>query len=188
MPALDHSAESAPRFKRLLFLQILLILLCVPLGRPVQGLIRLLLQDYRFLSFIALALCALTGLYILIFAIKCSQPRVRTLLAALCTSLAILIFCYCFIVEPIEWTHLLLYGVLSFLACAMCEAQGRGLQKYTLALLISVAVSVLDETLQGIHPQRVFDLRDLILDLCGTVLGLACVSVALKSSPTEQPI
>jgi VanZ family protein len=87
---------------------------------------------------------------------------------------------------PIEYTHLLLYGSLAaFLFLALPP------QKYRLlkTLLISNAISLMDELLQWIHPERVFDLVDLLLNLISMAVGLVLAwpfADSLQSSSTSN--
>ncbi len=78
-----------------------------------------------------------------------------------------------FLLNPllIELTHLAIYGALAIFI--LSAINGTTQRRLLAALLISCAVSLCDECLQGIHPQRFFDLRDLCFNLLGTVLGIS---------------
>lgn len=60
----------------------------------------------------------------------------------------------------IERTHLLLYGVLGVLAWRLLGNWLEGGRRFAWATLLSAAVGLLDELGQGLHPERMFDWRD----------------------------
>ncbi|KMY68936.1 hypothetical protein AAU61_05050 [Desulfocarbo indianensis] len=60
----------------------------------------------------------------------------------------------------IERTHLLLYGVLGVLAWRLLAHWRRGGPRLLGAVLLAALVGLLDELGQGLHPERMFDWRD----------------------------
>lgn len=80
---------------------------------------------------------------------------------------------------PIEWVHVIEYGVLGF-----CVSLGWGRAALWKVALAANAVSVLDEGIQGLTPDRVADLRDLWINFLGVTVGL-CFAAPVRS--TEMP-
>jgi VanZ family protein len=73
----------------------------------------------------------------------------------------------------VEGIHVVQYGVLSLLAV---RALGRALAAwpaaYVASLALTVTVSWASEALQSMTPERVYDLRDVVLDGVSGTLGL----------------
>lgn len=87
------------------------------------------------------------------------------------------------IVAPIERVHFLKYGSLSFFLFFSCYSQ-RAPRARLLArtLGIAMAAGILEECAQHFLPGRVFDLRDISLNLSGAILG------ALLAVVTAYPL
>lgn len=76
------------------------------------------------------------------------------------------------VVAPVEYLHVALYGallVLSVLSFASRPGTSYGVLK---CLLFVNFVSFLEESVQGFTADRIFDLRDLLLNLFGSICGL----------------
>ena len=189
MPALDQKQAQLRLYRRLFFGQMLVIFCCVPLGRPAQRSLTWLLQAFPTqcrITMVALG-AALIGL--LLVQVRRAAPPLAAFLCSAAAAISILAFCCNFVVEPIEWTHLLLYGALAFFASQwLGPVRSASLRAYMRVMAAACLVSLGDETLQAIHPQRVFDLRDLLLNLCGATLGVAySINLGLKQSDLRSP-
>lgn len=84
---------------------------------------------------------------------------------------------------PVEYTHILLYGALSYcLAGSLGQASSR---LYLRVIVLAQIVSLIDEGLQGLHPERFFDIRDLGFNFIGAITGLI-IKFSLK--PKIPPV
>jgi hypothetical protein len=86
--------------------------------------------------------------------------------------------------NPEEAVHLIEYGAL---ALSLLWGQGtHQSNKHALkhAAVISVAVGFGDELLQGINPERFFDLRDIVINLFGSFLALTLFRLKVETSST----
>ena len=83
---------------------------------------------------------------------------------------------------PEERTHLIEYGVLAvFTHEALLEraSQGRRVPRPALIAILTTALfGILDECIQGVLPNRVFDTRDILFNVLAAVMAVAA-SVAL---------
>lgn len=82
--------------------------------------------------------------------------------------IAALIFIYQ-MERPEERVHFLEYGILGFL---VSTAMGTGSRHLIRALLLIVLIGSVDEFIQLLLPNRVGDLRDVLMNATGGVLGL----------------
>ncbi|RME44485.1 MAG: VanZ family protein [Caldilineae bacterium] len=84
---------------------------------------------------------------------------------------------------PEERTHLIEYSVVAaFIYEALAERAGQGRRvpfPPLLAIVLAALVGVLDECLQALLPNRVFDSRDVLFNMLAAVMAVAG-SVALK--------
>ena len=79
--------------------------------------------------------------------------------------------------SPAERLHLAEYGVLSFFLFAALRLDLRGWPLYALALLVAGGIGATDEAVQWLLPNRVFDMRDIGLNILSSGLGLAAVGM-----------
>lgn len=152
----------------------------VPLGRGLQRLANELIVRSGIGEDVAIGACVLLALppvaaYYSALNRACSARYAAghfmlvTLIAAPLASM---------ILVPIELCHLLIFGALGALLRLSLSDTGR--QGDLEAVGLGLAVALTDELLQGLHPERVFDLRDLAFDLGGVVLGLLFVKPLVK--------
>lgn len=78
--------------------------------------------------------------------------------------------------NPEEGIHLMEYGSFALSLAWALPLNTPERKKLAISILGGTALGVLDEVLQGINPQRVFDLRDIAFNF----LGVASASVALS--------
>jgi VanZ family protein len=97
---------------------------------------------------------------------------------------------------PEERVHFLQYAVMALLARSAFGAGRTGRAGMTRALgwaaLLSSALGVADEVLQGLLPNRVFDLRDIAMNVGAVVVALALDELlhdrtGLRQRVSEQP-
>ena len=70
---------------------------------------------------------------------------------------------------PIERVHFIEYGILGWI---VWWAVGNTKNRFLLAIVYILAISVLDEIIQKILPNRVFDIRDIWMNISGGCIGL----------------
>jgi len=63
----------------------------------------------------------------------------------------------------------------------------RGVYLPLQCILIATGVSFVDEILQGLHPDRFFDVRDLLLNLLGTMVGALLFEPLYTKTHQKQP-
>lgn len=103
------------------------------------------------------------GLFIIIGLYVGSIIRIRNIwLMGLLAVIAIIIFKL--IPLPIERIHFIEYGILGWLSY---WAFGKK------ALIYVVTIGIIDELIQGALPNRIFDTRDILMNVIGGGLGIA---------------
>lgn len=97
-----------------------------------------------------------------------------------------------YLAVPAEWVHLITYGLIAATLRAILLRDPQFTLFASPALRIcailgfALLLSLVDEGLQALHPARVFDIRDINLNLLGTILALVLTepiwSVSQKDS------
>jgi len=82
-----------------------------------------------------------------------------------------------------ERFHLMLYGVLGMLIFRTLAPARYSLRFYLLSLNLLLAVSVLDEVIQGWVPGRYYDIRDIGINLFSGVIGLLIMRMMDLDAP-----
>lgn len=166
----------------LVALQVLCIIALVPFGRTVQGIVqdfRTALPDIFQMVIYGVVTTAIIfgGVYYYRLARLASFKRLALHLF-LCTALLII---FTNLVQDIsEYSHLLTYGLLGAFIWLLIIGY-RFNRAMVAASLGCIGVSLMDETLQGLHPQRFFDLRDLWMNLLSSLLGIMLIRPWLTS-------
>ncbi len=97
----------------------------------------------------------------------------------------LLLLCALTVNQTVEWMHPLLYAVLTGTALIASgkpsEAKAR-LWTLTYATIFSIS----DELLQGLDPGRVFDIRDLLINGWGILLGVLFAQPAILRAELES--
>lgn len=90
---------------------------------------------------------------------------------------------------PEEQIHFLQYGLVGVLFLKALKPTGKiTLTAYLVAVGLASLAGWLDEILQGIHPSRVYDRRDIFLNLISAILGLVLykfLALQEKQKPKE---
>ena len=163
----------------------LLIFALVPLGRPLQKFIGHLscfavLADEKRIPAASRAGIICAALYAAIVLGKAGAASLlkHALLAAVI--LALLLQRGFF-----AWVEAVHIPIFALLAALVYLSWGRNI---LLTLLIAACVGALDEVLQGLHPQRVFDPYDIWLNFLSSALGLVLIHPLCSRSgiTTEQ--
>ncbi|MCB0336829.1 MAG: VanZ family protein [Bdellovibrionales bacterium] len=143
-------------------------MLLVPFGRPLQRTLQPELVVFQFSTVLAVI-----GLATAIWYLR------HTLLLwgcqkALFHGAALIFFLSSFALlqsATIEFAHLLLYGGFTFSAASYLSTKGSQGRNFINSQLLNLGLAVFDEFLQWIHPERVFDLRDICLNSIAGVVG-----------------
>lgn len=90
-----------------------------------------------------------------------------------------------FAISAIELTHIPLYGGLCGLLLTYFEEKSR-ISRVVLSVLIASLVSLADELVQGITPDRFFDTRDLALNFASTLIGIFMFLPLTTAGPKSQ--
>lgn len=163
------------------------IFLLVPLAHPlasaiedILGRITRAISPLLLVSLLALAIAPRVKQYYpqILRTIRQTKPLVRLVIAC-SSSIAIWL-----VDSPIEAMHIIIYGTLGFYAASRLRSERRFGASVWLttgaSIMLCFLVGLSDEILQLLHPTRVFDIRDLFLNLFSSITG-ACVSHACYS-------
>lgn len=158
----------------LLCVHSLFLFALVPLARRLEGFFNRVVLSSRPGQAFALLIAVLSLVLILrLFwkrARKFNHSKI-TLLIYLGLLLALSLSISSFCIVPAEFAHLPLYALLGIFAWNSLPGCGF-FKRSGYSLLIVALIGLIDELLQGLHPQRFFDWRDLALNTSGGILGL----------------
>jgi len=121
----------------------------------------------KLFPFILLSLVFLVTVYYLAFVLR--KPKVVSYVLIL-ISFFISILVIKNLKLPAERIHLIEYGILPFFIYRPLSHKTK-LQIYTSIFIIGFVVGVFDEFIQYIIPNRFFDLRDILMNATGVILG-----------------
>ena len=98
--------------------------------------------------------------------------------------LACLLLTYAYLLKyhcrfPAERLHLIEYGLLAYLSYRALRLDFSSVRAYALGFLASSGFGFLDEVIQHILPNRVFELRDVMTNVIASALGLLAVGACL---------
>jgi len=85
--------------------------------------------------------------------------------------------------QPIEQFHFLQYGLLGVLVFWALPGRTYTLQFYCAALTVFLVVGYIDEIIQGLVPDRIYDLQDTGIDVLSAGLGLLLCRLMDLSAP-----
>jgi VanZ family protein len=88
-----------------------------------------------------------------------------------------------FIFYPAEKVHLVEYGILGWMIYQAVRKSGGGIAAgYAWTIVLVVVIGTADETVQAYLPMRVFDFRDIIINIHSGLLGaVACSGLSYQS-------
>lgn len=129
------------------------------------------------LPFAAVAALAAALLWYLAARKRESRIAVYLLLAVLCAA-ALALFRSS--PEPIARIHIAQYAFLGFLVFWAMDGPREGWACCLWAFLAGSALGLADETLQGVLPSRIYDLRDVALNIRSVLLGQAAILFVLR--------
>ena len=79
-----------------------------------------------------------------------------------------------------ERIHVLEYGLLGYLASRDLLKRSISIKPILLVILVVASFALLDEGFQHILPNRFWDLRDIVFNLCGGILGTSLFLIINK--------
>jgi len=91
-------------------------------------------------------------------------------------------------VHPEEAFHLVQYGVLSLLLFRALSHRFRDPSIYAIVALIGTALGILDELIQWMVPQRVFDYRDIGINVLGCGLMQLALAIGIRPAYVRPPL
>ncbi|MCB0318632.1 MAG: VanZ family protein [Bdellovibrionales bacterium] len=166
-------------YRILAILQALFILAFIPFAREIE---RVFLQVSRFLdlsprALLYLGLMITTLLWIYIERINFRKTNIQ----ALFISGFFFFICLYLVQSNAEFFHIFLYAplaIFTYFAFTFYIQKTYICKTFLYCNLISLA----DELLQGLHPERFFDFQDLLLNCATIAFGLSLVYLRQKSS------
>ena len=141
------------------------------------------LRDRGILRTTVAAVFALVAVAVLTHLVRSRAPR-RVWLALPLIALGYTLVYRFAVVAPEERVHLIQYGLLALLIFLALGARATAspspaslTRRLVTAFLATSALGWLDEIFQGIHPERVYDLRDVGLNAISAALALTALAV-----------
>ncbi len=122
------------------------------------------------------AAVATASLYCLVFGCRIRRPAPYLRAAAVLAVAAVAVAAWR--TEPADRFHFVEYGLLFAIALRAVTVDVATTSAYAIASLVTAAVGVLDETLQGMSTVRHFDANDVLLDVASAATA-ALVALAL---------
>jgi glycopeptide antibiotics resistance protein len=89
---------------------------------------------------------------------------------------------------PAEKLHLLEYGVVACLFYRALRTDFPSAKSYVLAFLMSSGFGFLDEIIQYLLPNRVFEIRDVMTNVAASALGLVVLALLITADRHETPV
>jgi len=87
---------------------------------------------------------------------------------------------------PAERLHLMEYGLLAYLSYSALRLHVPRMPAYVLGFLISSAFGFLDEVIQYVLPNRVFEYRDVMTNVIASGLGLLVAGLCLRADLNDE--
>lgn len=143
-------------------LYVLVIYLTLPVMRPLLGLFYKSIGRPK----VVLAVNALLIFAALFVAVKSIRDGIKRFLLIV-IPLAMLMAVAFMLNTPEERVHFMEYGILGFLLIKAFDGQG-----FYPALITVVIIGAGDEIIQGILPNRVGDIRDVVMNAGGGAIGV----------------
>lgn len=141
------------------------------------------LRDRGLLRTTVAAVFALVVVTVLTYLVRRRAPRRVWLALPLIAAGYALVYNFA-VVAPEERVHLVQYGLLALLVFLALSARATASpspaslsRRWVTAFVVTSALGWLDEIFQGIHPERVYDLRDVGLNAISAALALTALAV-----------
>lgn len=88
---------------------------------------------------------------------------------------------------PEERFHLLQYGILSLLCSRALPSSLHGVRRHLLAFMLVCLAGAGDELIQWLRPNRVGDLRDIVINAIAALLAQSLIAITASSETTVKP-
>jgi VanZ family protein len=134
----------------------------------------------------AIALCVAAGLGWIFFVKRDRRPLTLLMLGNVAIAYVLMLSSLADI--PVERFHLIEYGVVGFLALRATRHYFPTPADYGVALLLVFDIGFVDELIQGVLPDRVYDVRDVMTNGIAGLLGLLAVMAARRPMPPAPPL
>ena len=148
------------------------------------------LRDTGVLRVSVLAAFVIAGSAMLWLIFRDRRNRNRQVVGMLALTLA----AYAAVILPMESAeekiHFIEYGIVALLADASAPAGWSGKKRFFLCALFVLAAGWIDELIQALLPNRVYDLRDVAFNATAGVialLALAAVRFSARETPAPAP-
>ncbi len=89
---------------------------------------------------------------------------------------------------PADRIHFVEYGLLAYLAYRPFRIDFSNTKAYIFGFLVATGFGVLDEGIQYLLPNRVFEMRDVVTNAAACVLGLLVVAVLRKPASSKGAV
>ena len=123
--------------------------------------------EQKFLSIVVNIIFIIITLLIIYFLTKKKKSKICFFF--LLIFLFLILFLITRIEKPAERIHFLEYGILGAL---IFKATGKGTKQNIFAIILLFIIAVIDELIQYILPNRVGDIRDVVMNITGGIIGL----------------
>jgi hypothetical protein len=164
---------------------LLLVLLASLWGRTLQRIL-----EGNKLVFLGLGVFTLATLLSWLFShyrIDNRKHLLKSLPLILLSALVMIAIVELSIVAAIERIHFIKYGALTVFLYFSTDGP-RDFRRWFNAAGASAAIGASEECLQYFHPERVFDLRDIWLNMAGCLFGSASIALILVCAKALKPI
>ena len=146
---------------------IFLIYSTLSITRPILNFLYASLGQ-KSLSIIVNIIFVVITVFIIYFLRKKNEFKISFLFLLIILFLIIL-FLISRIERPEERIHFLEYGILGVL---IFKATGKGTKQNIFAIILLFIIAVIDELIQYMLPNRIGDIRDIVINLTGGISGL----------------
>ena len=153
-------------FKTMFWLHLTIIFSLVPLGRTLERILRSILTEIPWLRTASLLIllviiCVTTAIYIISITNRNKKQNYwLSILLTIPITTGLLLTGL-----SVETIHLVLFALLVILLTLAYN------KNFFIAVTLATGIGVCDELLQWIHPERIFDFRDILINLCGAIIG-----------------
>jgi hypothetical protein len=152
----------------------------VPFGRRITEYIDLFVDDSVF-TIIVVGVFAVLAFYVVRFLIRRSNSSAGSYFWLGVVAVVFCVYAYNLRDNAVETLHFFQYGLLGLLIYrALCH-RVRDSSIYFIALCLGFLFGALDEAIQWLTPQRVWDMRDILLN--SVAVGLVQIAIGLGLKP-----